>query len=384
MTSTREVDLETGFRRVVVGYRAAAVVWMGLLALVTDRPGGLGAGVGVAAVVGLAGLWAFLTAILAAARPHVLRTVAWLAADVLVAAVTVFAPWVVSAAAGGEASLSAFDPFAGGYPFSAVLLAAWARGMPGALPAAVALSAAAVSTQAGRGPSTLDEALPSVLVYLAGAVVAAWGIGLLREQDRQRREALLALAGERAAAARERERAETAAHLHDSVLQTLALIQRRAEDPAAVRTLAREQEGGLRAWLSGQAAGAGTAAALLRERCAEVERDHAVPVEVVVRGDQALDEAVSALAAAAAEAVRNAARHSGAAQVSVYAEFGGAPAVFVRDRGRGFDPGAVPADRRGIAESIQGRLERHGGSALLHTAPGQGTEWELRLGREGA
>ena len=381
MTSTREVDLETGFRRVVVGYRAAAVVWMGLLALVTDRPGGLGAGVGVAAVLALAGLWAFLTAILAAARPHVLRTVAWLAADVLVAVLTVFGPWVVSAGA-GQTSLSAFEPFAGGYPFSAVLLAAWARGMPGALSAAVALSAAAVTVQAPAGTWTLDEALPSVLVYLAGAVVTAWGIGLLRDQDRQRREALLALAAERAAAARERERAETAAHLHDSVLQTLALIQRRAEDPAAVRTLAREQEGGLRAWLSGQESGEGTAAALLRKRCGEVERDHAVPVEVVVRGDQPLDEAVAALAAAAAEAVRNAAVHSGAGRVSVYAEFGGAPAVFVRDRGRGFDPGAVPADRRGIAESIQGRLERHGGSALLHTAPGQGAEWELRLGPE--
>ena len=377
MPSAREIDLETGFRRVVVGYRAAAVAWMTVLLLVADRPGGLGAGVAAAAVLGLAALWSVATSVLAAGRPGVLRALPWLTADVLVAVATVSGPLVVAGA--GDLSVSAVDPFAGGYPFSAVLLAAWARGMPGGLSAAVVLSAAAVYTQSGSGPSTLDEALPSVLVYLAGALVASWGIGLLRSQDRQRRDAVLALAAERATAERERERAETAAHLHDSVLQTLALIQRRAEDPAAVRTLSRDQERELRAWLSGAAPSSGTVAAALTERCAETERDHGVRVELVLRGDRAMDEAAGALVAAAGEALRNAAVHSGAEDVSVYAELGDASAVFVRDRGSGFDPEAVPADRRGISESVRGRLARHGGRALLHTGPGQGTEWELRL-----
>ena len=100
----------------------------------------------------------------------------------------------------------------------------------------------------------------------------------------------------------------------------------------------------------------------------------------MVSGDRALDEPLAALVSAAAEAVRNAARHSGAPEVAVYVELGAQPVVFVRDRGRGFDPDAVPPDRRGIAESVRGRLRRHGGQALLRTAPGQGTEWELRLG----
>jgi len=138
--------------------------------------------------------------------------------------------------------------FAGGYPFSAVLLGGWARGVPGGLAAASVLSAATVARDAaGARGWTLEDSLPATLVYLAGALVTAWGVRVLRRQDAERRTALLALAEERAATARERERAETAAHLHDSVLQTLALVQRRAEDPAAVRALAREQERELRA-----------------------------------------------------------------------------------------------------------------------------------------
>ena len=192
------------------------------------------------------------------------------------------------------------------------------------------------------------------------------------------------LAEERAARIRSQERAELAAHLHDSVLQTLALVQRRAEDPRAVAALARRQERELRAWLSG-ATGPGsreTLAAALESVAAEVEEAHGIAVEVVAVGDARLDGGGEAVVAAAREALVNAAKFAGDGPVALYAEV--APErieVFVRDRGPGFDPAAVPADRRGVRESIVGRMERHGGRAALHTAPGAGTEVELVLER---
>lgn len=76
----------------------------------------------------------------------------------------------------------------------------------------------------------------------------------------------------------------------------------------------------------------------------------------------------------------NAARHSGAALVDVYAEVdGGAVAVSIRDRGRGFDPSGVPEDRAGVRHSIVGRMERHGGRAEGRSAPGEGTEIRLHI-----
>ena len=196
-----------------------------------------------------------------------------------------------------------------------------------------------------------------------------------------------ALTAERAARIRSQERAEVAAHLHDSVLQTLALIQRRSGDPREVASLARQQERELRAWLNDAPAAdaAASLAAALHAAAAEIERLHGVPVEVVVVGDCALDERTAAMAAAAREAMANAARFSDAAKIDVYAEAGDARAeVFVRDRGAGFDRAAVPADRRGLRDSIEGRMERHGGRAAIVTAPGAGTEVELTLERSAA
>jgi signal transduction histidine kinase len=192
-----------------------------------------------------------------------------------------------------------------------------------------------------------------------------------------------ALTAERAARIRSQERAEVAAHLHDSVLQTLALIQRRAEDPRQVTQLAREQERELRAWLNEQETAPGAElGAALRAAAAEVEKLHGVPVEVVVVGEAPIDPRLAALAAAAREAMLNAARWSGADKVDVYAELTDAGAsVFVRDRGSGFDAAAVPADRRGVRESIEGRMARHGGTARIESAPGDGTEVELELPR---
>jgi signal transduction histidine kinase len=188
---------------------------------------------------------------------------------------------------------------------------------------------------------------------------------------------------ERAALIRSEERAAVAAHLHDSVLQTLALIQRHAEDPTVVGRLARSQERELRAWLyEPTVATGGTWAGLVARLVAEVEADHAVTVDPVVVGDLPVDDAVATLGQAAKEAVVNAAKHSGAPSVSLYSEVTPtAVTVFVRDRGTGFDPATVPADRRGLRDSVVGRLTRLGGTATVRSATGEGTEVELCLPR---
>jgi signal transduction histidine kinase len=185
---------------------------------------------------------------------------------------------------------------------------------------------------------------------------------------------------ERAARIRTDERAEMAARVHDSVLQTLALIQRHADEPKRIATLARRQERELRGWLYGDGAVASgtTLVGALTEAAAEIEDVHGVRVEVASGGDCPLDDAGRAIVLAAREAMQNAAKFSGADEISVYAEAeDGRVSVFVRDRGAGFDRDAVPADRHGLSESIERRLARAGGHATITSAPGEGTEVEL-------
>jgi len=192
------------------------------------------------------------------------------------------------------------------------------------------------------------------------------------------------LIDERSTRIRTEERAEMAAHLHDSVLQTLALIQR-APASREMASLARTQERELRAWLYGRAPT--LAGARLRDAidamAGRVEREQQVKVEAIVVGDSDLDERIGALVAAVGEGTLNAARHSGATEVSVYVEVeDDATSAYVRDLGSGFDPDKVAADRRGIADSIVGRLERHGGTAQVTSRPGAGTEVVMRLPRK--
>ncbi len=191
------------------------------------------------------------------------------------------------------------------------------------------------------------------------------------------------LASERAERIRIQERAEVAARIHDSVLQTLALVQRHAGDPDRVAAIARRQERELRRWLYGS--GVTAVASLvdaLADAAADVEELHGVRIEVSSAGDAPLDDAVGQLVLAAREAMTNAAKFSGADEVFAYAETGHDEiVVFVRDAGVGFDHAAVAPDRRGIADSIEGRMQRAGGTAILVTAPGKGTEVELRLPR---
>jgi signal transduction histidine kinase len=193
--------------------------------------------------------------------------------------------------------------------------------------------------------------------------------------------AMSALSDERAARIRSQERADIAAHLHDSVLQTLALIQRNAGSPREVARLARGQERELRSLLYGTSAAAGDLGEALRAAAAEVEDSYGVTVDIVVVGDAPLDEALAAVTAATREALANAAKHSGVTSVSLYAEVEDqAVSVFVRDRGTGFDPDTVAADRQGVRGSIIARMQRHGGSADVRSGD-TGTEVRIEMPR---
>jgi signal transduction histidine kinase/phage shock protein PspC (stress-responsive transcriptional regulator) len=229
---------------------------------------------------------------------------------------------------------------------------------------------------------TLDL-LGGVVLMIAAIVVifGPWWLRLTRD-----------LVSERQARIRAEERADMAARVHDSVLQTLALIQRSAAQPDRVVQLARTQERDLRSWLfegrppgSIGADGAGTLAAALEQVAREVEAAHGVPVDVVVVGDCPLDDDLRMMLAAGREATVNSAKWSGASTVSIFAEVEAQQvSMFVRDRGTGFDPDVVAEDRQGIATSIRARMGRVGGAVIIRSIIGQGTEIELTVPRSGA
>ncbi len=206
-------------------------------------------------------------------------------------------------------------------------------------------------------------------------LLGPWIVRLVRDLAVERRERI-----------RSEERSEMAAHLHDSVLQTLALIQA-SDAPGRAKTLARRQERELRAWLFDERAPEGegapaTLAAALDQMVTEVEDRHDVQLDLVVVGDCPMEPRLEALAAAVREAASNAARHAGVSDVSVYVEV--APErveAYVRDRGRGFQVDAVEPGRVGVRESIVGRMTRHGGQAEVRSAPGEGTEVVLEINR---
>lgn len=237
----------------------------------------------------------------------------------------------------------------------------------GLLVGGLATLASSVGPLLEVGPVILAVGLTGIGILIG---FGPWVARLARDLTTERRERI-----------RQEERSEMAAHLHDSVLQTLALIQR-SDDPARTAILARQQETELREWLYGNAPldGADLVSTALKQTARRIEVDHQVPVEVVTVGDHPLDEPARALVAAAGEALANAAKHSGADRVSLF--FEAEPerlTVYVTDQGHGFDPEAVPGDRRGITDSIRGRMERLGGSAEVTTVPGEGTEVVLAL-----
>ena len=233
---------------------------------------------------------------------------------------------------------------------------------------------AGVAVLVFRGGSSNSVVAPAAIGGALLLVIGPWVWQLALERD-----------AERTARIRSEERSEVAARVHDSVLQTLALIQRHPDEPRRVASLARRQERELRAWLYGSGpADADTLAGALGDAAAEIEEVHGVRVEIASSGgDCPVDDGVRAVVLAAREAMQNAAKFSGAEEISVYAEAEPARiSVFVRDRGSGFDRKTVPDDRRGLAESIEGRMARAGGTATITSKPGSGTEVELTLPRE--
>jgi signal transduction histidine kinase len=242
--------------------------------------------------------------------------------------------------------------------------------------AVILLAGGIAALQSAHENVALLRPLAGVALLISAIVVllGPWWLRIARD-----------LVVERQARVRAEERADIASRVHDSVLQTLALIQRRADQPQQVVALARAQERELRSWLfDGRPPGsidkAVTLAGGVRLIQQEVEAQHGVAVEVVLVGDCPLDDDLTALLAAAREAAVNAAKWSGASVISIFAEVEPAEvSVFVRDRGQGFDPEAVPADRKGVTQSIRARVARHGGRATIRSTPGEGTEVSLSM-----
>jgi signal transduction histidine kinase len=371
-TAMPRPNLATSLLRVVVGYRLFGFAWLTVLGIVslagsTDvaRPEAV-----VAAIVG-AGLWTALVVVLSVRSPEVLSRWSFVVVDTAVSAGTILAGQV----AGGGG-------FAGGYPLGAVFHGVYAAGWAGGLGSAGALTLLALWQVATEDAADLTASSGAVLVYGFAAAAAAWAVATIRQRDALREAAEAALVAERTERARAEERAELAAQIHDGVLQTLALVQRNADDGPRVARLARRQERQLREVLYGTGARfADGFKSALTDVCAEVEDLTGVKVDLVVVGDTEPGPEIEAAVLAAREAVVNAAKHAGVEDVDVYGEVDGDHvSVFVRDRGCGFDPDEVAGDRRGIAESLRGRMAAVGGVVAITSVPGAGTEVKIEVG----
>ena len=344
--------------------------WVGILVLsaylvamdAMDRPW---LPIAVAAVVGA---WSMVSVGWSSSRPDRLVSTSTLAVDI----------GLGSAALIATANTGAGVPtYSGGLPLIVVAVAS-IRDRRHAWVAAIVMATVTLLVR----PGGAGEAVGSIVLYAAGAAIFTWIVRVLRASDRRRRDADDLRRSAEAAAARAEERVEISRHLHDSVLQTLALIQRRADSAPEVTVLARQQERELREWLFGASVVEGSFASSLSTVASEVEVRYSVPVEVVMSGDEELTESGLALVAAAGEAITNAAAHSGAEVVSVFGEVtADSLRIYVRDRGRGFDPEQLPEDRLGVRESIIGRVQGRKGEATVRSEPGWGTEWRLEVPR---
>jgi phage shock protein PspC (stress-responsive transcriptional regulator) len=277
--------------------------------------------------------------------------------------------WAGSLLAFGGAAMwdktSLFDADADGVGPGRIRIAAGAL----LLLAGIASLSTSISAIESLGPAITAAALTGAGFM---AIFGPWVSSLVRDLGEERRNRI-----------RADERTDVAAHLHDSVLQTLALIQR-TDDPKRMVTLARAQERDLRNWLynpetEGVEVGLRQA---LESTASDVEGMHDVPVEVVVVGDMPLSDRGAAMVAAAGEAITNAAKHSGADKVSVFSEVRDDVAeIFVTDQGAGFDVESIPSGRHGIKDSLIARMKRHGGESEITSEPGEGTEVRLTLPR---
>jgi signal transduction histidine kinase len=330
---------------------------------------------GIALAVGLASLLCVLLGLASVLNPGLVNTYGWQQVVSVAFLVLIWRNAPDSEQAAMRHLVEPLESLGGGSEHST------RRGLGIRLVAAVALLAAGFGwLLTSHENVALLRPLAGLILVTAGIVVllGPWWLRIARD-----------LVLERQARARAEERADISSHIHDSVLQTLALIQRRADDPQQVVQLARAQERELRSWLfEGRTLGDGDATTVsegARQIQRDVEARHGVPVEVVTVGDCPLDDDLNALLAAAREATVNAAKWSGAGVISVYAEVEPERVeIAVRDRGKGFDPDAVPGDRKGLAESVHGRMSRHGGTVTVHSTVGEGTKVTLTMPRSAA
>ena len=364
--STQPVDLTMFYA--VVAFRLIAFVWMAVLVVITLATDSGAKDAIVGGSLTLATL-ATTATLLVARKRAALKSWRWIAADGVIALLIAIAPYVADAE----------RLFFGGYPISWLVLAVYARELPGGLVSAGFLSTSQIlgSALAPRpgDPFSAGQVVSSVATFFAVAVVLGWTVRTLRRSEQLRLEER-----ERRLVAEERE--QVASHLHDSVLQTLALVQRRADDSGEVRYLARRQEQELRQWLhqfsSPYDHSFGAAVQALSDG---IEDRHRVHVETVAIGDCELDDDLAVMVEAAREALANAAKHSGVDRIFLTSEVGETQFVIsVRDRGIGFDTEELAPDR-GLAVSIRQRMQRIGGTAEVHSTRGKGTEVKLTLER---
>jgi signal transduction histidine kinase len=365
-------ELELTLRRIVTGARVVAAVWMAVLMVVAlfrddvDRP------VVALVVLTLIAGWAIGSVIVFRTAPDAVTSRAAHVGDAVAGAIALLGPtW---------AQTAPDSVFTGGLPLITVAVAA-VRSPAAAWTLAAAMIAVTIVRAAGTELAVgVVASVSQIILYAASAVIFNWVLGVLRDFDRSRREAERSAAAAESQRVREAERAQISRHLHDSVLQTLALIQRSADSETEVRMLARKQERELRGWLYGDSRPGGQLVETLERAANDVEERLGVTIEVVSVGDAPISDRSEELVAAVREAMTNAARHAGVSSVSVYLEVGdGSARVFVRDRGVGFEPASVGSDRRGISESIEARIAEAGGKAELKTTPGRGTEWRLEV-----
>jgi signal transduction histidine kinase len=368
----RSEDLESTLLWITTGYRLFAAVWLSILGVVVvaseatevERPA-----IVTMTVVGVVG-WAVFATGARFRNPPLARSWGFVGIDLAIGAWTVMA-----------GTFAGTIQFAGGYPLAGAFAAIYAFGTTGGILGAAVLTAAGLVPLLGQGQG-LSQEVANAIAFLFSVAAATGVAATLRSSDQRRIAAETALAQERAERVRAEEHAEVAAHLHDSVLQTLALIQRDSNATPDIKGLARHQERELRAWLFPDQATSAVSSGGFREAllaaCAEAEGAGTIKIETVVVGDTAAP--TEAIIKAASEAIRNAQTHSGAEFVSVYGEAANDEVlVFVKDRGIGFDPATVDASRHGVSESIVGRMDRSGGSAEIISSPGIGTEVRLRL-----
>lgn len=359
-------DLETTLERIALGARILGMGWLILLGIVAIVQHGerIESVAWVLGPLAAASAWLAISSFITRGQMSFSVSLVALIVDGILASVSLLAPTLAGI---GDV------PFYGGLPLIVVAIGAVRSRTASWGAAAVFIVVVLTRT----GVSSLGDVVGSItqiVMYSAAAFIFSWTVRVLRSSETQR-----LLASE--AAARAEERAEISRHLHDSVLQTLALIQRASDRPTEVTSLARRQERELREWLYGTPrtieSGFGDS---VRAMTNEVEVNYGLVVDLVVVGDAPVSPSMDALVAAGREALVNAAKHAGVAGAQVFAETSGSRArLFVRDRGRGFELSGVPTDRGGISGSIRERLQRVGGEATLRSEPNWGTEWRLEV-----